>query len=343
MHPFIVFSLSFILSAMGVYILATASSFFIPLIIAIVIGYFIISLAEGAKKIPFNGWTMPTPLAYLAAIAVLLGGVALVAALVGRNVALLLELAPEYQERLTNLIASVQSTLGVSEFELPKAFADINVVTVLSKIALTITDVAGSAGMIAIYVLFFLIETSFFDQKLKMCIQNKQSRDTTHKMIEKISSQVQAYIRLKTGLSLLTAGCSYVLLFFVGVDFAGFWALLIFLLNFIPTIGSIIATIFPILWTILQFDSLVPFAVVATGLALIQFAIGNALEPRIMGSRFNLSGLVIVLSLVIWGNIWGIIGMVLCVPIMMILSIIFANFPQTRPIAVLLSQDGNIE
>jgi predicted PurR-regulated permease PerM len=128
----------------------------------------------------------------------------------------------------------------------------------------------------------------------------------------------------------------------VGVDFASFWAVLIFLLNFIPTIGSIIATAFPSLLALVQFETAGPFFITISILTAIQFSIGSLIEPKLMGNRLNLSPLVILLSLGLWGSIWGIPGMFLCVPITVIIMIICAYFPETRPIAVALSGNGEL-
>jgi predicted PurR-regulated permease PerM len=126
------------------------------------------------------------------------------------------------------------------------------------------------------------------------------------------------------------------------VDFAGVWGLLIFLLNFIPTVGSIIATIFPALIALAQSDGYTLFLLVLFGIGALQVCIGNILEPRLMGSSFNLSPIIILLNLALWGYIWGIIGMFLCVPFLIIVTIILSHFPQTRPIAVILSSDGRL-
>jgi len=136
---------------------------------------------------------------------------------------------------------------------------------------------------------------------------------------------------------------SYIFMKVVGVDFAEFWAVLIFLLNFIPTIGSIVATIFPSLITLVQFESYTPFFVVLGGVTAIQVCVGNILEPRLMGNSLNLSPLVILLNLSLWGLIWGIPGMFLCVPFLVISAIVFSHVPQTRSIAILLSRDGQIK
>jgi len=136
---------------------------------------------------------------------------------------------------------------------------------------------------------------------------------------------------------------SYIILIFLGVDYSEFWAFLIFLLNYIPTVGSLIATIFPALLALIQFESFTYFLIVFVSIALIQFIIGNIIEPRLMGRSLNLSALVVLFSLALWGSIWGVVGMFLCVPITVILMIIFSNFEKTRPIAVLLSSNGKID
>jgi predicted PurR-regulated permease PerM len=132
-------------------------------------------------------------------------------------------------------------------------------------------------------------------------------------------------------------------MYFVGLDFAIFWAFLIFLLNFIPNIGSLIATLFPSALALIQFENtFAPFLVILIGVGAIQLLVGNLIEPRMMGSSLNISSLAVILSLSLWGTIWGITGMVLCVPITVIMMIIFAQFPTTRPVAILLSENGQL-
>jgi AI-2 transport protein TqsA len=140
----------------------------------------------------------------------------------------------------------------------------------------------------------------------------------------------------------LTSLASWVLMYSVGLDFAAFWALLIFVLNFIPNIGSLVATIFPSLLALIQFDTLTPFLVILIGVGSIQMLVGNVLEPQLMGRSLNVSPLVIILSLVVWSFMWGIPGMFLAVPVTVIVMIVFYNFDSTRWIALLMSQDGRL-
>jgi AI-2 transport protein TqsA len=128
----------------------------------------------------------------------------------------------------------------------------------------------------------------------------------------------------------------------VGVDFAAFWAVLIFFFYYIPTVGSILAILAPALLTLVQFESLTPFLIVLGVFGPFQVLMANAVEPAIMGRSLNLSPLVIIVSLMFFGTIWGVIGMFLCVPIMVVAMIVLANFDQTRPVAILLSANGNV-
>jgi len=337
------FSLAFFSVSLLVYILFAAQAFFVPILIALIIAYFIITLAEGLGRLSILGRKLPHTLAFIGSICIFLGAIYLVFTLVSNNVAALLESAPIYQEKLRNLIHDIFDSFGKPPPALSEAFERFDFGSLLTQFVLMLTEVARIAGMIAIYVIFLLIEYHYFDSKLMAIFRSDKGKESARKIIRKITEQIQSYLVIKTILSTLTALCSYFVLGVAGVDFSGFWALLIFFLNYIPTIGSIVATVLPCLLTLLQFGSLFPFLIVSIGLITIQVVIGNILEPRIMGKQFNLSGLVIILSLTIWGMIWGVVGMFLCVPLLMIISIILSNFPQTRTIAILLSQSGTLK
>ena len=114
---------------------------------------------------------------------------------------------------------------------------------------------------------------------------------------------------------------------------------MIFLLAYIPTIGSLLGVVFPALMALLQFGGGSEFLTIAVGLGAAQLVIGNVLEPRMMGKSLNLSSLVVIISLAVWGSIWGVTGMFLSVPITVLLMIVLAEFVN-RPIAILLSADG---
>ena len=163
------------------------------------------------------------------------------------------------------------------------------------------------------------------------------------KLTEQIYRSTNQYVTLKTYVSLLTGGFSYIILLLYGVDYAFLWAFIIFLLNFIPYIGSFIATFLPSIFAIVQFGTIWYFIWIFGSIQVVQLIVGNYIEPRVMGKSLNLSPLVVVITLSFWGYVWGLLGMFLSVPITSIMLIIMAQFPSTRSVAVILSENGEIE
>jgi predicted PurR-regulated permease PerM len=161
-------------------------------------------------------------------------------------------------------------------------------------------------------------------------------------ILKRINRDIRTYIGIKTAASLITAVLCYIIFKSVGLNFASFWAFLIFLFNYIPTIGSIAATALPSFFAFMQYESLGPFLVVLIGVTTLQMLIGNIIEPRFQGDRLNMSPLVILIALALWNMVWGIPGMFLCVPLTSIAVIIFTHFPQTHSLAMILSRTGNI-
>ncbi|MCB1111775.1 MAG: AI-2E family transporter [Chlamydiales bacterium] len=334
---------SLFITALIIYILYIAQNLLIPFVLAVVIWYLMISIAKAIQAIPFVGQWVPYPLAVLGAFICSFAILWLLSTVVINNVTALVNLAPEYEQKLTTMVDTAMARFGVKNPpKIADAFAGLDFATLASSFAQTVSSLASKTGIIIIYILFLLLEQHSFDTKLEALISNKGKLEDTRGLITKIARQIQSYLRVKTFLSLLTASASYLVLKWIGVDFAEFWTMMIFLLNYIPTIGSIVATVFPCLLTLVQFGTLYPFLFVTLGLGSIQFVIGNILDPKMTGKSVNLSSLVILLSLSIWGTIWGVVGMFLCVPIMVIANIIFANFTQTRPIAIILSRDGKV-
>ena len=233
--------------------------------------------------------------------------------------------------------------MGLEESpQLNELIHKINFTKILQGLGGTLAGFIGSAGLILIYTLFIFLEQKGFLPKIDNMVTDEKQRKKVRNIMSRIYGDTKTYIGIKTFTSLVTGVISYTIMSIMGLDFALFWALLIFLFNYIPTIGSIVATVFPSLLALVQYPTLVPFFIIAIGVTATQMVVGNILEPRLMGNTLNLSPLVILLSLALWGSIWGIPGAILCVPITVLLAIIFSNFEATRPVAVMLSRDGQI-
>lgn len=163
-----------------------------------------------------------------------------------------------------------------------------------------------------------------------------------HRILQRIGDEIQPYVWLKTVTSLTTGVASYTVMKIVGVNFAEFWALLIFALNYIPYIGALLRVVFPAVLTLVQYDTFRPFLITTVMLTVIQFSIGSILEPRLMGKGLNLSPLIMLVALSVWGTIWGVVGMFLAVPLMVVVMIVCSHFAATRPLAIIMSADGEL-
>jgi predicted PurR-regulated permease PerM len=196
--------------------------------------------------------------------------------------------------------------------------------------------------MIIFYIVFLFVEELLFKNKFKLIYTDKVQYERNMAIIKKIDRSLSSYISLKSLISLLTTTLSYFVLLAVGIDSALFWAFLIFMFNFIPSIGPILGTLLPALFSLIQFGTFFPFLIILFGVGAIAVLVGSLVEPRIMGNTLNISPLVAILSLAIWGAIWGITGMLLSVPITVAMIIIFSQFTSTRSIAILLSEKGKV-
>jgi predicted PurR-regulated permease PerM len=176
----------------------------------------------------------------------------------------------------------------------------------------------------------------YFQKKIERAFPDSQG-GKVNRVTASIASQISRYLSIKLLLSAITGALVWLVLRLMGVDFPITWGVLAFLLNFIPTVGSIVATIPPVLLAVVQFyPNLWMAGVVLFILALIQQVIGNFVEPKLMGENLNLSPVVILLSLVFWGWLWGITGALLSVPIAAAIKIVCENIEMLQPISVLM-------
>ncbi|MBU1078204.1 MAG: AI-2E family transporter [Spirochaetes bacterium] len=184
----------------------------------------------------------------------------------------------------------------------------------------------GNTTLVTIFVLFL--------------IAGEIRKKKPHPLISEIYNKVSRYLTIKC-ITSLTTGCLFgLVLGLFGVKLAFMFAVMTVLLNFIPNIGSIIATLIPLPVVLLQFGLGWKFIIILTITASIQFLIGNIIEPKIMGKNMGIHPVAILLFLMFWGLVWGIPGMFLAVPITGVLKIILSRIETTKPISEILS--GNI-
>ncbi len=245
---------------------------------------------------------------------------------------------PEIQDKLTTLGNYISGYFGFS-FE-SGTFANLS--RVAANIGSSAAGIAATMGMVLVYIFFMFIEQSTFTKKLDAMFPNKVRSKKMRYILNSIDENMKKYMFMKTLVSAVTAMLSYFWLHYLGIEFAGVWAFVVFVTNYIPTFGAIVACSLPIIFSLITSNTLHTPLLVATGLIGLQIVFGNILEPKLTGKTLNLSTLAILINMVFWGMLWGVAGMFFSVPLLVATFIITAQFDSTRWVAVLLSANGEI-
>jgi AI-2 transport protein TqsA len=319
------------------------SEFLIPLSIALLVFVLLTAIIDRIASLRPGGRAIPRWVAQLMGLGLVIFGLAGIVMILAGQASDVAIAMPRYQARF-ELIA-VQFVQFSGEDLSNQILAEIR------KVDLTgfFQSLAGSAGsilsgftLILLYIPFMMLERAPMRSKIPLAVKNNKLAEEIGLVLRSISIGLQRYVGIKTLVSLFTGVLSYLVMTYVGLDFAETWGVLAFALNFIPTIGSIVGVAIPAVVALVQFETLTPFLVVILGCGAIQFSIGNIVEPSLTGRSLNLSPLMVILALTFWTTLWGIPGALLSVPITVVVMIVFANLPQTRPQAILMSGDGQL-
>ena len=313
-----------------VWILILGQTIIIPFLIALFLSILLDPLINLLQKIK-----VPISLAVLITIFLAFIVLYLLGMLVYVNIQSFAEHFPVYKTQLLSMLNSVtvnlEKLLG-KPLNIP-SWKSINWIGALQKYSIA-GGIVSSVGtfltffmkmiMVIIFIAFILAGKQNVDKKILIAFPGEDGHKILN-ILQSIMSQIQTYLATKTFVSFITAILSLIVISLFGLDFAVFWALLIFIFNYIPNVGSILASLLPFLFSFLQFGSFTLSAWLLISISFIQFAIGNIIEPKLMGRSLNLSPLVVILSLIFWGYIWGAAGMILSVPILATFAIIFEN------------------
>ena len=313
--------------------LKAASALIVPLLMALFIA--IITL-------PFMLWLTgkgASKWAALGLILLVLASVILtVGSLISSSVDQFSALLPTYENKLRTTItllsdwAARHQLTGFTgtEFTIvdPKAAARI-----IGGLVGSVGRIVGDSLLIIFTVMFLLVEASTIPNKIRAILSDP---DTTLERLSEFLSAVKQYLVIKSLTSLITGVVVTAWLFFLGVDFAVLWGSIAFFMNFVPFVGSIIAAV-PVVFLAFLDAGVQDALLVAAGFLAINLVVGNLIEPRFMGRGLGLSTLVVFLSLLFWGWVFGPVGMFLSVPLTMLIKIALESDPRSRWIAILLS------
>jgi predicted PurR-regulated permease PerM len=269
-------------------------------------------------------------------IAVLL----IVGGLVGTSLNGFIDALPSYQQRIQEQVSVLKALLAKKGIRVTdKMLFEYTNPSAMLRLAVGMLGGLGSALsniiLILLTVTFILLEASSFPVKLRAVLGDPQQ---AFPQFTRFVDDIKHYMLIKTGISLTAGILIGIWLSILGVDYPVLWGFLAFLLHYVPNVGTIIAAIPAIILALIQLG-IGHATLTAAGYLAVSFVLGNVVEPKLMGRRLGLSTLVVFLSLVFWGSLLGLIGVVLCIPFTMTLKFACENNKSTRWVAVLLGPE----
>lgn len=246
-----------------------------------------------------------------------------------------------YTEQAQAALPTLTEWLGPEAQErVLTAISNFNITGWIRSLAGQASGILSGSVLVILFVGFMFAEQVWFPAKIERLTGDPAHARQVRRIIASIMHRVNRYLVVKTAVSAVTATAVWVIFRAAGLELAGAVALLTFVLNFIPSVGSIIATAIAALLVFVLTGDTTLTMLVGIACTLVQFVIGNVLDPMLLGQTLRLSSFGIILSLAFWGAVWGIAGMFLAVPIMVALMIVCAHIPWLRPVAVMLSREG---
>ena len=312
-------------------VLRLTGTIVLPFVIAILLSFVLSPVVTLFERV-----RIPRIIAIVLVVLLFLAFGFLIALIVYSSVQSLVREFPSYQARLLALLRDL-----FDRFDLPASLlSELDLTQTIGSFIVSISGnfmsfVSGYV-VVLIFLLFLLLEKPYVRAKVTQALKHKTTRKITL-VSAHINSQIARYVGVKLFVSTLTALVIFVAFSIIGVDFPIIWAILTFLFNFIPSIGSITISAASIAFAIVQFlpEWNLIFAA-AISMVSTQIVIGNILDPQLLGDRLNLSPVVILLALLSFGWLWGVVGMFLAVPLAVAIKIAFANIPGLEPMAVLM-------
>lgn len=318
------------------YLLGQLKAVLRPLLMAVFIAYVLMPYYNRLRK------QMPAMLALALLSVGAMGAFAVVASAVTSNLIDLTDQAPKFQRRAVELIRDMTSRVRSLPFMptgsdgpppeevLAARLADESL-TLLNVVAVGIPEVLATG----LYLMFLLLESARFPERVRKAYPAERAEHILD-VFGRVNAAIISYLKAKVLSSVVVAIPVGVILTVGGVRFAVLWAVLTFVCNFIPYIGSAVAYTLPVGFAFLQFGPDATPVVVAVLLAALHLTSASVIEPMLLGRAVNMSPLVILAALTVWGVLWGLPGMFLAVPLTVVLRIVLENLEITRPVARLL-------
>ncbi len=296
----------------------------LPLVLAVLLSYLVAPLVDGLQR----RFKAPRGVAVGAAFGVVAVGLSLLGMLIGSSLRRLSDRAPMYKARVAEIAARALSILDdvgidIGQADALNAVRELPLLSMLGGAAGSMVDLVSNGALVLIFVVYL--------------IGGRRSDERREGMMGEVDASIRRYLTTKVAASAATGVLTAALLAAFGLDLAVVFGVLAFLLNFIPSVGSAVATLLPLPVALVQFESTAAVVGVIALPGAVQFAIGNVIEPKLMGEGLDLHPITVLLGLIFWGLVWGVVGMLLATPITAVIRIVLARMEATRPVAEILA------
>lgn len=255
---------------------------------------------------------------------------------------------PSYEANMQALVSSILTLIGrEGSIDLAgiyeRTIGQVELSALIGPVLASLASLGGTLVLVVIYASFMMAEQGSFQRKISHIFQDPEQAENTRQILDTINTQVSDYLSVKTLINAILAAISFGILWLMDIEYALFWALTIGVLNYIPYVGSMLGVVFPVAFSIVQFGSITTTLLTGALLIAAQMWVGNALEPRMIGRKLNMSPFVVLVALSLFSALWGIAGAILAIPITSIMAVVLGAFPSTRFLAILLAEDIHSE
>ncbi len=328
------------------WLVVVGKSLLLPILIGIIAVYILTATANKMQHFPLlRGLSQSGRRALAGGIFLL--AIVLLVGIVTSNAQAISDAIPGYASNFNKLAQNAADFLGLKSVpNFSKVVAQIEKNLDISSLLTNLLGGLTGAGTFLfsalLYGAFLLADWDELPQKTRVAFRDSTTADVALKTASAINSRIGDYLAAKTLINLILGAVSFVVMWLIGIEFALFWAMLIALLNYIPYVGSILGVFFPVTLALLQFGGMLHAGTAFIALMAAQLFVGNILEPKILGKSVNMSSFVFMVALSFWMTVWGVIGAIMAIPLTAMIMIILAEIPRTRPIAVMMSGDGNV-
>jgi predicted PurR-regulated permease PerM len=278
---------------------------------------------------------VPRVVAFAGSLLLLLAAIWLILQIIGNQASGLATAIPGYGRKLNDIALHLLAPLHIN-INPRDLFSAQDVAGFLANGAASIGTSLLAVVQVLVYMGFLIAEQSTLADKVARLQHDTRRHNEIRQVVAAIARQIQSYLGVCTVASAIMAGACYALLTFLGVQFAGFWAVIIFLVTYIPTVGAI-GVIFPALMALVQYGDFTAPLIIIGVLGLLHFVLLNVAESLILGQTLNLSPFAIIVALTFWGLVWGISGLFLAVPVTGAVAIVCRHIKGLHWLAVLLA------